>query len=42
MKVTNDTVLVPVTIQVPNSQLSFEMKEGVHSATLNVFCRVSS
>src|ERR1700730_8837470 len=42
MKVTNDTVLVPVTIQVPNNQLSFDMKEGVHSATLNVFCRVSS
>jgi len=42
MKVTNDTVLVPVTVQVPNNQLSFDMKEGVHSATLNVFGRVSS
>jgi GWxTD domain-containing protein len=42
LKVTNDTVLVPVTIQVPNSQLSFQSKEGVHSATLNVFGRVST
>jgi GWxTD domain-containing protein len=42
MKVTNETVLVPVTVQVPNNQLSFENKEGVHSATLNVFGRVSS
>jgi GWxTD domain-containing protein len=42
LKVTNDTVLVPVTIQVPNNQLSFESKEGVHSATLNVFGRVST
>jgi GWxTD domain-containing protein len=42
LKVTNDTVLVPVTVQVPNNQLSFESKEGVHSATLNVFGRVSS
>jgi GWxTD domain-containing protein len=42
LKVTNDTVLVPVTVQVPNTQLSFENKEGVHSATLNVFGRVSS
>jgi GWxTD domain-containing protein len=42
MKVTNDTVLVPVTIQVPNNQLSFANKDGVHSATLNVFGRVSS
>jgi GWxTD domain-containing protein len=42
VKVTNDTVLVPVTVQVPNNQLSFESKEGVYSATLNVFGRVSS
>jgi GWxTD domain-containing protein len=42
LKVTNETVLVPVTVQVPNSQLSFQAKEGVHSATLNVFGRVST
>jgi GWxTD domain-containing protein len=42
MKVTNDTVLVPVTVQVPNNQLSFANKDGVYSATLNVFGRVSS
>ena len=42
MKVTNDTVLVPVTVQIPNNQLSFESKEGVHSATLNIFGRVST
>jgi GWxTD domain-containing protein len=42
LKVTNDTVLVPVTVQVPNNQLSFTSKEGIHSATLNVFGRVST
>jgi hypothetical protein len=42
MKVTNDTVLVPVTVQIPNTQLSFAFKEGVHSATLNIFGRVST
>jgi len=42
MKVTNDTVLVPVTIQIPNNQLSFETKDGIHSATINVFGRVST
>src|SRR5712692_3194449 len=42
LKVTNETVLVPVTIQIPNSQLSFRSKEGVHSATLNIFGRVST
>src|SRR5215467_1493840 len=42
LKVTNDTVLVPVTVQVPNSQLSFQNKEGVHTATMNVFGRIST
>jgi len=42
MKVTDDTVLVPITIQVPNSQLSFQAKEGIHVATMNIFGRVST
>ncbi len=42
LKVTNDTVLVPVTIQIPNSQLSFQAKDGIHSATMNIFGRVST
>src|SRR5258708_3157133 len=42
LKVTNDTVLVPVTVQIPNSQLSFQSKDGIHSATLNIFGRVST
>jgi GWxTD domain-containing protein len=42
LKVTSDTVLVPVTIQVPNNQLQFKAKEGVHSAELNIFGRVST
>jgi len=42
MKVTNDTVLVPITIQVSNGQLNFQSKDGIHSATLNVFGRVST
>jgi len=42
LKVTNDTVLVPVTIQIPNSQLSYQAKDGIHSAVLNIFGRVST
>ena len=42
LNVTNDTVLVPVTVQIPNNQLSFQAKDGVHSATMNVFGRVST
>ena len=42
LRVTSDTVLVPITIQVPNRQLSFQNKEGVHSAEMNLFCRIST
>jgi len=42
LKVTSDTVLVPVTVQVPNTQLSFQAKDGVHTATMNVFGRIST
>jgi GWxTD domain-containing protein len=42
LKVTNDTVLVPITVQVPNTQLSFRAKDGIHSATLNIFGRVTT
>jgi len=42
LKVTNDTVLVPITVQVPNNQLQFKDKDGVYSAELNIFGRVST
>jgi GWxTD domain-containing protein len=42
LKVTSDSVLVPVTVQVPNQQLQFKSKDGVHSAELNVFGRVTT
>src|SRR5258705_2979476 len=42
LKVTNDTVLVPVTVQIPNSQLSFQAKDGIHSGVLNIFGRVTT
>jgi hypothetical protein len=42
LKITNDTVLVPVTVQVPNSQLSFQAKEGIHSAVINIFGRITT
>src|SRR5229473_3314894 len=42
LKVTNDTVLVPVTVQIPNSQLSFQAKDGIHSAVVNIFGRITT
>src|SRR5437667_12148350 len=42
LRVTDDTVLVPITVQIPNGPLASPANDGVHSATLNVFGRVST
>jgi len=42
MRVAGDTVLVPITLQIPNNQLSYQSKDGVHTATLNLFARVTT
>jgi len=42
LKITSDTVLVPVTVQIPNHQIQFQAKEGIHSGSLNIFGRVST
>jgi GWxTD domain-containing protein len=41
-RVTDDTDMVPVTIQIPNRQMSFQEKEGVQTASLNLFVRIST
>ena len=42
MRITSDTVLVPITVQIPTRQLTFKEANGVDTATLNVFARVTS
>jgi GWxTD domain-containing protein len=42
MRITSDTVLVPITVQVPTRQLTFKEASGVDTSTLNVFARVTS
>src|SRR5271166_2333231 len=41
VKVTGDTVLVPVTIQVKNKDITFVNKDGVQRGTVNIFGRVT-
>jgi len=41
VKVTSDTVLVPVTIQVKNKDITFVNKDGVQRGTVNIFGRVT-
>jgi len=42
LRITADTVLVPITVQIPTRQLSFQEKSGVDSATLNLFARITT
>lgn len=42
LRVTNDTILVPITIQLANRNVSFQVKDQVHRAVVNVFGRVST
>ena len=42
LRITSDTVLVPITVQIPVRQLSFQEKDGVDSASIDLFVRVTS
>ncbi len=41
VKVTNDTVLVPVTLQIKNKDVTFASKDGIQRGTVNIFGRVT-
>ncbi len=42
VRVTSDTVLVPVTVQVKNRDITFVNKDGVQRGTVNIFIRVTT
>jgi GWxTD domain-containing protein len=42
LRITSDTVLVPITVQIPKRQLTFQLKDGIDSATVNLFARITS
>ncbi len=42
VRVTSDTVLVPVTIQIKNRDVTFQNKDGVERGTVNIFGRVTT
>ncbi len=42
VKVTSDTVLVPVTIQIKNRDITFVNKEGVQRGVVNIFGRLTT
>ncbi len=42
VKITNDTVLVPLTVQIHNKDITFNTKDGVSTGTVNILGRVST
>jgi GWxTD domain-containing protein len=42
VRVTGDTVLVPITIQIKNRDITFQNKDGVERGTVNIFGRVTT
>jgi GWxTD domain-containing protein len=42
LRVTNDSVLVPITLEIPNREMSYRDNHGVQSATLNLYARVTT
>ncbi len=42
VKITSDTVLVPVTVQLKNRDITFTNKDGVQHGVVNIFGRVTS
>jgi GWxTD domain-containing protein len=42
VRVTGDTVLVPVTVQVKNRDVTFVNKDGIQRGTVNIFIRVTT
>ncbi len=42
VKVTSDTALVPVTIQIKNRDVTFQNKDGIERGTVNIFGRVTT
>jgi len=42
VRVTSDTVLVPITIQIKNRDITFQNKDGIMRGTVNIFGRVTT
>jgi GWxTD domain-containing protein len=42
LRVTSGTVLVPITVQIPNRDLNFQSKQGIYSAVLNLYGRITT
>ncbi len=42
IKITEDTILTPITLELKNSHMTFRNEEGVHKASVNIFGRITT
>jgi len=42
LRVTSNSVMVPITLQIPNREIGYRDNKGVHSATLNLYARITT
>jgi GWxTD domain-containing protein len=42
LRIAGDSILVPITVQVQNKQMTFQNHSGVHSGTLDIFGRITT
>ena len=42
LRVTSDSVMVPITVQIQNREMTFKSTDGVNSGVLNIFGRITS
>jgi GWxTD domain-containing protein len=42
LRITGDTAMVPITVMVPNQEMTYQNRDGVHRASINLFARVST
>lgn len=42
LRITSDSDLVPITVQIANRELAYRGKDGIHTATLNIYARLTT
>jgi GWxTD domain-containing protein len=42
LRVTSDSTMVPITVVIPNKEMTYKNSEGIHSGVLNIFGRITS
>ena len=42
LRITDQSILVPVTVAIKKKDLTFQLKQGVHQSTINVFGRITT